>query len=208
MEPSTTLVNPLVRNWSLVLLRGLAGIIFGIVAFLRPGVAVATLILVFGAYAFLNGVLAIVALLGRREGGRPWPTLLVEAIVSLAAGLIALFRPGITAVGLLVVAAAWAFLMGIFEIMAAIRLRKLITGEWMLALSGVFSVALSVLLVAFPKAGLLTMIWWIGAYAIVFGVTLVALGLRLRSVGRSGGARPVGNMGAGAGAGPKVFQGA
>jgi len=97
----------------------------------------------------------------------------------------------------------WAFLLGIGELVAAVRLRKVVTGEWMLALAGVLAIALGVLLLVRPAAGLLTMIWFIGAYAILFGVLFIALGLKLRRVGQSGGARPV----SGAPLGPRVFQG-
>jgi uncharacterized membrane protein HdeD (DUF308 family) len=159
------------------------------------------MVLVFGAYAFADGLLAIVTLLTRRASGRrPWPALLFEGIVGIAAGLVALLRPGITAFGLLVIIAAWAFVTGILEVVAAVRLRKVIRGEWLLAITGILSIALGVVLVIFPAAGLLTIIWWTGAYAIVFGVTMFVLGLRLRAWGRSGGTQPVGGIGVAQGA--------
>jgi uncharacterized membrane protein HdeD (DUF308 family) len=121
--------------------------------------------------------------------------LVLEAIAGIATGLITLFRPSITALGLLVVVAAWAFTTGLFELLAAVRLRKVIRGEWLLALGGVLSIALAVLLVLFPVAGLLTIVLWTGAYAIVFGGVMVGLALRLRARGHAGSARSVGGAG-------------
>jgi uncharacterized membrane protein HdeD (DUF308 family) len=185
MEPSATQANPLARNWWLVLLRGVAGIIFGILTFIAPGISLATMVLAFGAYAFADGVFALISLLRRRAGDRPWPALLLEAVAGIAAGLITLFRPHITALGLLVTIAAWSLVTGIFEIVAAVRLRKLVRGEWLLALGGVISVALGVMLLVFPAAGLLTIVFWTGAYATLFGAAFFVLGLRLRSWRRS-----------------------
>jgi uncharacterized membrane protein HdeD (DUF308 family) len=196
MDTSTTQANPLVRNWWLVLLRGFAGIIFGVITFIAPHVSLITMVFVFGAYAFIDGVLALVSLLARRGPDKPWPVLLLEAAAGIAAGLITFFRPGITALGLLGVIAAWAFITGVLEIAAAVRLRKVIAREWLLAIAGVVSIALGVLLVVFPAAGLLTVVLWTGAYAFVFGVVLVALAVRLRAWGHPGGSHRVGGAGA------------
>jgi uncharacterized membrane protein HdeD (DUF308 family) len=175
-------VDSLSRNWWAVSLRGLAGILFGIITFFAPGISLAALVLLFGAYAFADGVLAIVSAV-RRRGADRWWLLLLEGLVGIAAGVLTFLWPGITALALLYVIAAWALVTGAFEIAAAIRLRKAITGEWLLALSGVFSIALGVLLVLFPGPGALAVVIWIGAYAFVFGALLFALGLRLRGVG-------------------------
>jgi uncharacterized membrane protein HdeD (DUF308 family) len=174
-------VESLSRNWWAVMLRGLAGILFGLITFFAPAVSLAALVLLFGAYAFADGVLSIVAAV-RRRGADRWGLLLLEGIVGIAAGVLTLLWPGITALALLYVIAAWALVTGAFEIAAAIRLRRVITGEWLLALSGIFSIALGVLLVLFPGAGALAVVIWIGAYAFVFGVLLFALGLRLRGL--------------------------
>src|SRR4051794_12745287 len=175
-------VNSLSRNWWAVSLRGLAGILFGIITFVSPGISLAALVLLFGAYAFADGVLAIVTAV-RRRGTDRWWLLLLEGVVGIAAGIVTLLWPGITAIALLYLIAAWALVTGAFEIAAAIRLRRVITGEWLLALSGVLSIALGVLLVLWPGPGVLALVIWIGAYALVFGVLLVALGIRLRAVG-------------------------
>jgi uncharacterized membrane protein HdeD (DUF308 family) len=176
-------VDSLSRNWWAVSLRGLAGILFGIITFFAPGISLAALVLLFGAYAFADGVLAIVSAV-RRRGADRWWLLLLEGLIGIAAGVLTLLWPGITALALLYLIAAWALVTGAFEIAAAIRLRKAITGEWLLALSGIFSIALGVLLVLFPGPGALAVVIWIGAYAFVFGALLFALGLRLRGLGR------------------------
>jgi uncharacterized membrane protein HdeD (DUF308 family) len=175
-------VDSLSRNWWAVSLRGLAGILFGIITFFAPGISLAALVLLFGAYALADGVLAIVSAV-RRRGADRWWLLLLEGLVGIAAGILTFLWPGLTAIALLYVIAAWALVTGAFEIAAAIRLRKAISGEWLLALSGVFSVALGVLLVLFPGPGALAVTIWIGAYAFVFGALLFALGLRLRGLG-------------------------
>jgi uncharacterized membrane protein HdeD (DUF308 family) len=169
------------QNWWLVLLRGVAGILFGIITFVAPGISLAALVLLFGAYAFADGVLAIATAIRRRSADRWW-LLLLEGIAGIAAGVVTLLWPGITALALLYLIAAWALVTGVFEIAAAIRLRKVITGEWLLALSGILSIGLGVLLVLAPGPGALALVIWIGAYAFVFGILLVALGFRLRSV--------------------------
>lgn len=178
-------VDSLVRNWWVFLLRGLAGIFFGLVTFFAPGISLAVLVLVFGAYAFADGLLAIVTAIRRHGAGDRWWMLLIEGLMGVAVGLATLFWPGITAVTLLYLIAAWALVTGAFEIVAAIRLRKAITGEWLLVLSGVASLIFGVLLVLFPAAGALAVVLWIGAYALVFGALLVALAIRLRSWGRT-----------------------
>jgi uncharacterized membrane protein HdeD (DUF308 family) len=160
----------------------LAGILFGIITFFAPGISLAALVLLFGAYALVDGVLAIVSAV-RRRGADRWWLLLLEGLVGIAAGVLTFLWPAITAIALLYVIAAWALVTGAFEIAAAIRLRKAITGEWLLALSGIFSIALGVLLVLYPGPGALAVTIWIGAYAFVFGALLFALGLRLRGVG-------------------------
>jgi uncharacterized membrane protein HdeD (DUF308 family) len=177
-------VDTLAQNWWLVLLRGIAGIIFGIMTFVAPGVSLAALVLLFGAYSFADGILAIFsAIRGRGETERWW-VLLLQGLAGVAAGLVTLFWPDITALALLLVIAAWALVTGGLEIAVAIRLRKVITSEWLLALSGIASVALGILLALFPGPGALALVIWIGAYAIVSGVLLMALALRLRSWGR------------------------
>jgi uncharacterized membrane protein HdeD (DUF308 family) len=186
-------VNTLTRNWWVVLLRGLAGIAFGIITFVAPAISLAVLVLLWGAYAFADGVLALVSAI-RRAGENRWWLLLIEGLFGIGAGILTLIWPGITAIVLLYLIAAWALVTGVLEIAAAIRLRKVLTNEWLLALAGIASLVFGVVLVLFPRAGALAVVLWIGAYAFVFGVLLVALAFRLRSLGRPHPARPAHGM--------------
>jgi uncharacterized membrane protein HdeD (DUF308 family) len=170
----------LARNWWIIALRGAAAIIFGILTFVTPGVTLAVLVLFFGAYALSDGILNLVAVFRRREGQTPWWALLAEGIVSIAAGVVTFLFPGLTALALVYLIAAWAVITGAFEIAAAIRLRKEVKGEIWLALSGVASLVFGVLVMLAPGAGALAMVLWIGAYAIVFGSILLGLAFRLR----------------------------
>ncbi len=172
-------LDTLARNWWLFLLRGIAGIAFGVITFLAPGISLAALVLLFGAYAFADGVLAIWSAI-RRHGEDRWWVLLLQGLLGLGAAVVTVLWPGITALALLYVIAAWALVTGILEIAVAIRLRKIITNEWLLVLSGIASVVLGVLLMLNPGPGALVVVIWIGAYALVTGALLVGLSLRLR----------------------------
>jgi uncharacterized membrane protein HdeD (DUF308 family) len=177
-------VDTLAQNWWVVLLRGIAGILFGLLTLFAPDISLAALVLFFGAYAFVDGVLAIISAVRHRgETDRGW--LIFEGIAGIAAGVLTFIWPGITALALLYVIAAWALVTGAFEIAAAIRLRKVITGEWLLILSGIASIGLGVLLVLFPASGALALVLWIGAYALVFGALLVGFSIRLHSWAKS-----------------------
>jgi uncharacterized membrane protein HdeD (DUF308 family) len=189
MNAAVVDVDSLTRNWWAVILRGLAAILFGIVTAFAPGVTLAVLVLVFGAYAFVDGVLAIASAIRHRGSGSSWVVLL-EGIAGVIAGVITLLWPGITAMALLFVIAAWALVTGVLEVAVAIRLRKTIAHEWLLALAGLSSIALGILLMLYPAAGALALVLWIGAYALVSGVLFVAFGIRLGTWGRSHGARP------------------
>jgi uncharacterized membrane protein HdeD (DUF308 family) len=174
-------LESLTRNWWAVALRGVAGILFGIMTFIWPGISLAALVFLFGAYAFADGVLAIVSAV-RRRGADRWWLLLLQGIVGIGAGVVTWLWPGITALALLAVIAAWSLIGGALQVAAAIRLRKVISGEWLLALGGVLSIAFGVLLLVFPGPGALALVIWIGAYAFVFGILLLALGFRLRGL--------------------------
>jgi uncharacterized membrane protein HdeD (DUF308 family) len=165
--------------WSLVL-RGLAGVAFGVLSFLAPGISLAALVLCFGAYAFVDGVFALVLAFRKSERGH-WGALLLQGMIGVAAGVATLLLPIVTALALVYLVATWAIITGILEIVSAVRLRKVIEGEWLLALSGLLSVALGVSLALFPGPGALTLVIWIGAYAALSGAVLIALGIRARS---------------------------
>jgi uncharacterized membrane protein HdeD (DUF308 family) len=184
MEVRILDIDTLSRNWWLIALRGLAGILFGIITFVAPSITLAVLVILFGAYAFADGVLAIASAVRRRGAADRWGMLLLEGVVGVAAGLVTLFWPGITALTLLYVIAFWALLTGVLEIAVAVRLRRVITGEWLLALGGIGSIVFGVTVALFPAAGALVLVLWIGAYMLFFGVLFVALGFRLRARGR------------------------
>lgn len=179
------MVRMLAERWWTVVVRGIAAVIFGILTFVVPGASLFALVVLFGAYAVANGVVHLILAARKPEGESRWGSLLFESIVSLIGGVLTLVWPGITALVLLFVMAGWAIATGVGQVIAAVRLRKYIRGEWILALSGVLTFVCGVLLALFPGPGALAVVIWIGAYAIVFGVLLIALGLRLRSFGRS-----------------------
>jgi uncharacterized membrane protein HdeD (DUF308 family) len=170
-----------VANWGAILFRGVAAVAFGLVTMIAPGLSLIALVLAFGAYAFVDGILTLITALRGRGGNEPLWLLVLEGIAGISAGAITLFRPGISALALLYVVAAWALVTGVLEVVTAIRLRKSIQGEWLLILSGVLSVALGILLALSPGSGALALVLWIGAYALVSGALLVALSFRLRT---------------------------
>ena len=174
------MLEDLGRNWGWVALRGVIAVLFGVFAFIAPGITLAALIIVWGAFAFADGALALIAAFKVRDQGKPFWSLLIVGLLGIAAGVVTFFWPAMTALVLLAFIGAWAFVMGIFQIVAAIRLRKEIEGEWLLALSGALSVLFGLFVVFRPGAGALALIWVIGAYAIVFGVLLIGLAFKLK----------------------------
>ena len=174
----------LARNWGWFALRGVAGVLFGLLTFMNPAISLASLILVFGAYALADGVFTVIAAIMNRRGERHWVTVLLGGVAGIAVGLLTFMMPGITTLVLLYLIAAWAIVTGGAEIAAAIRLRKVISGEWLLGLAGVLSVVFGLFLIVYPGPGALTVVLWIGAYAFVFGIMMIALSLRLRGWGK------------------------
>lgn len=172
-------VDTLTSRWWSPVVRGVAAILFGILAIARPGVSLAVLVMLWAAYAILDGGFNIALAFVRGRQGARWGWFLFEGLVSIGAGVLTFAWPQITAVVLLVVIAVWAIMTGVAEIAAAISLRGATGGEGMLGLAGVASIFLGVLLFARPAAGALAFMMTIGLYAIFFGVLLVALGLRL-----------------------------
>ena len=180
-EFNNTMWSDLGRNWGWIVVRGIAAVIFGVLALVLPGVTLAALVLLWGAYALADGIIALIAAFRIRDRGKPFWALLVVGILGIAAGILTFIWPGMTAIVLLAFIAAWSLVMGIFQIIAAVRLRKSIEKEWLLGLSGLLSIIFGVLMLINPGAGALAVIWVIGAYAVVFGVLLIALGIKLRS---------------------------
>jgi uncharacterized membrane protein HdeD (DUF308 family) len=168
-------------HWWALAIRGGIAIIFGLAALLRPDIALEALILLFGAYALVDGVFAIVGVFGGTRGGTPRWLLLIEGIAGILAGIIAFVLPGLTAVVLLYLIAAWAVVTGIFEIASAIRLRREIRGEWALIVGGALSIVFGVILAVIgPVAGLLSLIWLIGVYAVAFGILMLITAFQVR----------------------------
>jgi uncharacterized membrane protein HdeD (DUF308 family) len=184
------MVDVLTRSWWMLALRGVAAIVFGIIAWAWPDVTLASLIIVFGAYALVDGAFAIVSVLMTRDRPTNWPWLLLQGILSIAVGIGAIVWPDLTALGLLYVIAAWAIVTGVMQIAAAIELRREITGEFWLGLGGLASIIFGIFAFIFPGAGALAVVWMIGVYAIFFGVTAVVLAFRLRGLQR--GVQPFG----------------
>jgi len=176
------MVTDLARNWWLLALRGVAGILFGIGAFVWPGATLAALVLLFGAYVFVDGIFAVVTGIGMRRQMDRWWLLVLEGAAGIILGVLTFGSPDTTALVLLTVIAAWAIVTGIFEIMAAVRLRKLIANEWLMILSGVVSIVFGALLIAQPGAGTIAIIWLLGAYALLFGILTLMLALRVRGM--------------------------
>jgi uncharacterized membrane protein HdeD (DUF308 family) len=175
----SAMVHALAKNWWMLLLRGIAAIIFGGLALSWPGMTLVTLILFYGAYVLVDGVLAIIAAItGGTLAPRWW--LAVVGLLGIAAGLLTFMMPGVTALVLLYFIAGWAIATGVFQIIGAIRLRKEIDNEWLLVLGGLISVLFGGAMFAAPGAGALALVTVIGIYAIVIGVLLIMLSFRLK----------------------------
>jgi len=175
------------RWWSIAL-RGVAALALGIISLFWPGLTFVSLVLVFAAYAIVDGAFAL--MLASKQIFQPRGWIIARGLVSIAAGLIAFFMPGITAFALLVVIATWAIVAGISEIVMAVKLRKMIQYEWLLGLEGGLSIAFGVLLLLSPLAGAIVIGLWIGAYALVLGGMLIAEAFRLRRAPPPGGGMP------------------
>jgi uncharacterized membrane protein HdeD (DUF308 family) len=171
--------NVLVQNWWALALRGVAAVIFGIIAFALPGVTLTVLVLFFAAYLLVDGVFALIAGLKAAERHERWGALALEGILDLVAGAAVVMWPGLTLVVFIYMAAFWALVTGIALLVAAFRLRKQ-HGEWTMILAGILSIAWGILVAVFPIAGILVWAWWIGAYALIFGIAMLILAFRLR----------------------------
>jgi len=174
--------SALSRKWGLIALRGAAAILFGVITLLNPAVGLGVLIFLFAALAFFDGIFAVVAAIANRRHEKHWVGLLLTGLLGIAVGACAVLWPAMTAVALIYFIAVWAIVAGIGEIATAIRLRKVISDEWLLLLTGVLSVGFGIGLALFPGAGALALIIWIGAVAIVIGVLRIIAALRLRGL--------------------------
>lgn len=181
----------LTRNWWLVLIRGLLATLFGLGALFWPGLTWLLLIYLFGVYAIVDGIAALLTGIVRSKYSPRWWVFLLEGLVGIAAGLIAIVQPGTTGLILILVMAAWAIITGILEIAAAIRLRREITNEWLLGFGGFVSIAFGILLFFQPATGGLVVTLMVGAYALMFGILIVMLAMRLRKWDMMGANRDV-----------------
>jgi uncharacterized membrane protein HdeD (DUF308 family) len=172
------------RNWWTVVLRGVIAVLLGLAALGWPQITLQVLVILLGAYLLVDGAFAIFSGVRDRSRHRQWWLLLLEGLAGIVAGAIALFLPGITALVLIYLLAAWALVTGILEILAAIRLREELRGEWLLVLGGVASILFAIIVALRPTAGMIALIWLIAIYAIIFGILFIILGLRLRSWAR------------------------
>ena len=172
----------LARWWWTFILRGVLAIAFGVLAFFAPGLGIAVLVGLFAAWALIDGATNLVAGLRSRGRDRGWWLSILEGIVGIVAGVIALLFPVYAAEALVLIIGVWAIFTGVLEIVAAIRLREQITGELWMGLAGLASILYGVVLFLFPGVGVLSLVWLIGGFAIVFGAFLVALGWRLRRI--------------------------
>jgi len=180
--PLSTLIEAASRNWWLIALRGVIAVLFGVLAWIWPGITLLALVVLWGVYSFADGVLSLVTAFRWRDSGRPLWALILVGLAGIAAGILAFLWPQITALVLLMFIAAWAIVIGIFQIVTAVRIRKEIDNEWLLGLSGAISVIFGVLMVASPGAGAIAVVWLIGVYAVFFGVLLIGLSLKLKNL--------------------------
>lgn len=188
-ETEGSILEPLAQRWWTFALRGAAAVLFGVLTWVLPAASLIGLVFAWGAYALVAGGFSIVAAARTGRAGGRWGWFLFEGLASIAAGVVTFAWPGITALVLLYTIAVWAVVTGIAQVGAAIRLRRVIEGEWLLGLSGVLSIVFGAVMIARPLAGALAVAWMIGGYAVTLGVLLIALGVKLRRL-RHPGARP------------------
>jgi uncharacterized membrane protein HdeD (DUF308 family) len=176
------MIEALKRYWWVPVIRGISGIVFGVIAFAYPGLALATLVLLFGAWMLIDGVFRIVGATAGRASDPDWGFHLIIGILGIVVGILTFRAPRITALALIIYVAAWALMIGAAEIALAVKLRREIKGEWFLILMGLASIVFAVLLLWNPGPGALALLWLIASYAIVFGVLAIFFGFRLRSL--------------------------
>jgi uncharacterized membrane protein HdeD (DUF308 family) len=180
-DPQTDILSSLLaRNWWAMALRGAAAIAFGLIALFLPGVTLLSLVLVFAVVMLVDGVMNIIGGVRSERRHERWVTLILQGVASLAAAAVAVLLPGLTVLAFVYVMAAWAVVSGVLGIVAAVRLRG-DHGRWWMGFSGFISVIAGILLGVMPVIGAVVLTWWLGAYAVVFGVTLLVLSYRLRT---------------------------
>lgn len=168
------------RSWWALLLRGLAAIAFGLLTWLQPAASAAALLLVFGIYVFVDGALGVYTAIRSRGASRYWWVVLLWGLTGVVVGVLTVINPVVTAWVLTIYIGAWALVTGLMQIIAAVRLRKEIQGEWVLVLSGLVSVLFGGLVLAQPGAGMMAMLWLLATYAVVFGLLMVILAFKVK----------------------------
>ena len=172
----------LVRNWWVLALRGLIAVLLGLCAFVWPAVALAVLVVLFGAFTLIHGLFTVWLAVGERRQSQRWWLLLIEGLVSIAVGVITFVWPTLTIVVLLYLIAIWACITGLLEIVTALWRWRTLKQEWPLLLVGAISLLLGLILLFRPAVGALALLWLFGAYAIIYGVLLLVFALRLRNL--------------------------
>jgi uncharacterized membrane protein HdeD (DUF308 family) len=190
-ELSSNMSAALARNWWAVVIRGVAAILFGVIALLAPGIALLSFVILFAAYMLVDGVFAIVSAVRAMTRHERWGLLIVQGLVSLVAGGLALVWPGLTIAVFVILVAAWSLVTGVLELIAAPRLERGHGQIWMF-LGGLASLLFGILLIITPLIGAIVLTWWIGAYAVVSGVSLCILAFRLRQRNHENPRGPVG----------------
>jgi uncharacterized membrane protein HdeD (DUF308 family) len=176
------MLRGLAKYWWAIALRGVVAVLFGLMLMFRPGLSLATLVLLFGAYMLVDGVLTTFGAISGRKENDHWGMLLVGGLLSVLLGLLTFRAPGVAAIALLVYIAAWAIVTGVTLIAAGIRLRKEIESEWFLITGGVLAVLWGFWLLWNPAAGALGILWTMGIFAIAFGVAMILLAFRLKGM--------------------------
>ena len=176
------MIETLKRHWWVPVIRGIAAIVFGVIAFVYPGLTIATLVLFFGAWVLIDGIFRVIGAIGHRASDSDWGWHIVIGIVGIIVGLLTFHAPQITALALIIYIAAWALMIGATEIAFAIKLRREIKGEWFLILMGLASIVFAILLLWNPIAGAAAVIWLIAWYAVVLGILAIFFGFRLKTL--------------------------
>jgi uncharacterized membrane protein HdeD (DUF308 family) len=168
------------KNWKLITARGIVSLIFGVIVVIYPFTAAVALALFFGAYAFADGIFAIVSIFTSRNARAHFWLFLFEGIAGIAAGILIFFLPELTLYGLVLLVSVWAFITGIFEIISAVKLRKIIDGEFLMIVSGLLSIVFAILVFINPLEGIIVITYLIGFYAVMFGILYVIYGISMR----------------------------
>jgi uncharacterized membrane protein HdeD (DUF308 family) len=171
------------EKWWVLLLRGLISVAFAVLIWMQPAITLKALIVLFGVFAFVDGVLGVWTAFSSRKDRNNWWLLMLWGLVGIGIGIITFVAPGVTALALLFYIAIWAIVTGVLEIITAVRLRKEIEGEWLLGLAGLVSLVFGILLIAHPGAGILAVLWLLAAYALILGVLMIILAFKVRSWG-------------------------